>query len=63
MLFGKKNELNKVCSLGIRYVAVEIKQYHTRIYLACSLDEHLLGEPMVVKFSDKIKTRLRFIYS
>ena len=57
-----KNRLNKVNSLDIEYGEIHIKQYHTVIYLGCSLDETLSGESMALKVVNKINSRLRFPY-
>ena len=57
-----KNRLNKVSSLDIEYGEMHIKQYHTVIYVGCSLDETLSGESMALKVVNKINSRLRFPY-
>ena len=58
MLFGTNQKLNKTISLDIRYSTIQIKQFHTVTYLACTLDENLSRESMAVKTSGKINCRL-----
>ena len=62
ILFGIKHRLDKVSSLSSKYGEIHIKQYHTVTYLGCLLDENLSGESVVLKVTNKINSRLRFLY-
>ena len=62
ILFGTKDKLYKVSSLDIKYGKINIKQYHTVTYIGCLLDETLSKESMALKVTNKIKSRLRFLY-
>ena len=62
ILFGTKQKLNKTGSLYIRHGTIQMKQYHTVIYLGCALDENLSGETMTLKVISKINCRPRFLY-
>ena len=62
ILFGTKQKLNKIDSLGIRYGTIKIKQCHTVTCLHCALDENLSGKTLALKVISKINCRLRFLY-
>ena len=44
MLYGKRDELDKVGSFNIMYGAIHIEQNHTLAYVGCSLDEIFSNE-------------------
>lgn len=44
MLYGKRDELDKVGSFNIMYCAIHIEQNHTLAYVGCSLDEIFSSE-------------------
>ena len=54
ILFGTKHRLNKVSG--------HIEQYHMVPYLGCLLDETLSMEPVALKVTNKINSRLGFLY-
>ena len=62
ILFSTKNKKNKIGTLEIRYVNVNIKQYSKVTYLGCERDKNLSGEAMALKVINKINSRLRFLY-
>ena len=62
ILIGTRHRVNKVNSLEIKYGEIQIKHYHTVIYLGCLLDETLSGLSMALKVINKINSRLRFLY-
>ena len=61
-IWHTKHRLNKVTSLEIKYGEIHIKQYYTVTYLGCLLDQTLSGESMTSKVTNKITSRLRFLY-
>ena len=44
----------------MKHGTIQIKQYHTVIYLGCVIDKNLSGETMALKVISKISCRLRF---
>ena len=62
ILFCSKRNLNLVEELDIRYKDIKIKQYKHVNYLGCMLDESMSGETMALRVTEKINSRLKFLY-
>ena len=61
ILSSAKNKKKKIGTLEIKHGNINIKQYSNVTYLSCELDGYLSGEAMVLKFINKINSRLRFL--
>ena len=46
----------------MRYKDIKIKQYKHVNYLWCMLDKSMSGETMALRVTEKINTRLKFLY-
>ena len=57
VLFSSKRNLKLVQALDIRYKDITIKQYKHVNYLGC-----MSGETMALRVSEKINSRLKFLY-
>ena len=60
--FASKRRSKNVSQLNIRYNHINIKQSSQVTYLGCVLDETMSGEPMALKFINKINGKLTFLY-
>ena len=62
ILFASKGRSKNVSQLNIRYNHINIKQRSQVTCLGCVLDETMSGEPMALKFINKINGKLTFLY-
>ena len=62
ILFASKRTAKNIRQLNIKYKDINIKQHSEVTYLGCVLDETMSGEPMALKFINKINGKLKFLY-
>ena len=62
ILFASKRKIKRVPKLKIKYKNIQIKQHSKVTYLGCILDETMSGESIVLKVTNKINSRLKFLY-
>ena len=62
VLFSCKGNLKLAEELDIRYKEIKIKQNKHVNYLACVLDETVSGDTMALRVTEKINSRLKFLY-
>ena len=62
ILCVSKRKAKDIRQLNIKYKDINIKQHSEVTYLRCVLDETMPGEPMALKFINKINVKLKFLY-
>ena len=62
ILFSTKNRKRTIGTLDIQYGDVRIKEYSKVTYLDFELDKSLSRNAMVLKVTNKINGRLKFLY-
>ena len=62
IVFASRRKIKRVPKLIIKYKNIQIKQHSKVTYLGCILDETMSGESMVLKVTNKINSRLKFLY-
>ena len=62
ILFSSKRNLKLVEELDIRSKDLKIKQYKHVNYLGCISDESMSDETMAPRVTEKINSRLKFLY-
>ena len=62
ILFESKRRAKNICQLNIKYKDINIKQHLEETYLGCELDKTMSGEAMVLKATNKINGKLKFLY-
>ena len=63
ILFASKWRTKNIRQLNIKYKDINMKQHSLVTYLGCVLDEKMSGEPMALKVINKIKGKLKFLYT
>ena len=62
ILFVRKRKTKNIRKLNIRCKEINIKQQAQVTYFRCVLDKSMSGEPMALKFVNKINRELKFLY-
>ena len=62
ILFSSKNKIKKLEPLNISYQNINIQQHSKVKYLGCIFDATLSGESMAQHVTNKINSKLRFLY-
>ena len=62
ILFSSKSKVKESKPLNIQYKGKKVKQYSKVTHLGCILDETLSGESMAIYVTNKVNSRLRFLY-
>ena len=62
ILFSSKNKIKNLEPLNISYQNINIKQHSKVKYLGCIFDATLSGESMARHVTNKINSKLRFLY-
>ena len=62
ILFTSQRKIKNIKKLNIKYQDIEIKQHLQVTYPGCVMDESMCGEPMALKFINKINEKLKFLY-
>ena len=62
ILFSSKRKIKKASPLNIQNKDIKIKQYTKVTCLGCILDKKLSGESLTTHVTNKVNSRLRFLY-
>ena len=62
ILFTSQRKIKNIKKLNIKYQDIEIKQHLQVTYPGCVMDESMSGEPIALKFINKINEKLKFLY-
>ena len=62
ILFVSNRRVNNIRQLNIKYKGINIKQHSEVTYLGCVLDKTMSREPMALKITNKIYSKLNFFY-
>ena len=62
ILSSSRDKIKKASSLNIQYKGKRVKQYSKITYLGCIFDETLSAESMATHVTNKVNSKLRFLY-